>query len=143
MARTKRIKTGTPALDFTKLKLKGSPNEYLVAPDDLCKNAVPHLPADVYDVPADELRDAIMHVVAHRSRVELDGMDEAARAFEFVHYSAVLNFKDMISVRVLPVGHKQSTIAIYSRSKTGYYDFGVNKARVESWLEELEGEIIR
>jgi len=143
MARTKRIKSGTAALDFEKLKLKGSPNEYLVAPDDLCKDAVPHLPADVYDVPAGELRDAIMHVVSHQSRVELDGMDEEKMAFEFVHYSAILNFKDMISIRVLPVGAKKSTIAIYSRSKTGYYDFGVNKNRVEAWLEELEGEIIR
>lgn len=143
MAKSKGIKSGTPALDFTKLKLKGSPNEFLVAPEDLCKSAVPHLPADVYDVPVDELRDAIMHVVSHQSRVELDGMDEDAKAFEFVHYSSVLNFKDMISIRVLPVGAKQSTIAIYSRSKTGYYDFGVNKNRVEAWLEELEGEVIR
>jgi len=143
MAKSKGIKTGTPALDFSKLKLRGTPNEYLVAPEDLCKNAVPHLPADVYDVPSSELRDAIMHVVAHQSRVELDGMDEDKMAFEFVSYSAVLNFKDMISVRVFPVGHKQSTIAIYSRSKTGYYDFGVNKSRIEDWLEELEGEIIR
>ncbi|MGD1934034.1 MAG: DUF1499 domain-containing protein, partial [Candidatus Phaeomarinobacter sp.] len=68
---------------------------------------------------------------------------EVALAFEFLHYSAVLNFMVMISIRVLPVDAKHSTIAIYSRSKTGYYDFGVNKARVEDWLEELEGEIIR
>ncbi|MEQ8745725.1 DUF1499 domain-containing protein [Pyruvatibacter sp.] len=143
MAHKKGITSGTPVLDFKHLKLKGTPNEYLVAPDDLCQDAVPHRPADIYDVPSTELRDAIMHVVSRQSRVELSGMNEEAKAFEFVHYSAVLNFKDFISVRVLPHGHTQSTIAIFSRSKTGYYDFGVNRKRVEAWLEELEGEIIR
>jgi len=143
MAHKKGIKTGTPALDFKHLMLKGSPNEYLVAPDGLCENAVPHRPADMYDVPSSELRDAIMHVISRQSRVELCGMDEDAKAFEFVHYSPVLNFQDFVSVRVIPHGHKQSTIAIFSRSKTGYYDFGVNRNRVETWLEDLESEIIR
>lgn len=143
MAHKKGIKSGVETLDFKHLKLRGSPNEYLVAPDDLCIDAVPHRPADIYDVPSSELRDAVMHVISHQSRVELAGMNEEKKAFEFVHYSPVLNFKDFISVRVLPHGHSESTIAIYSRSKTGYYDFGVNRDRVERWLEELEGEIIR
>ena len=138
----KGIKTGVAALDFRRLKLKGSPNEYLVAPDEICDNAVPHCPADVYDVPASELRDAIMHVVSRQPRIELAGLDEARMAFEFVQYSSVLNFKDMISIQVIEVDASNSTLAIYSRSKTGYYDFGVNRKRVESWLEELEGEII-
>lgn len=139
----KGIKTGIATLDFRHLKLKGSPNEYLVAPDSLCKEAVPHCPADIYDVPASELRDAVMHVVTRQPRIELAGMDEDNMAFEFVQYSSVLNFKDMISIRVIPVDGKNSTLAIFSRSKSGYYDFGVNRKRVDSWLEELEGEIIR
>ncbi len=143
MAKTRPIKTGVEPLDFKNLKRKGTPNEYLVAPPDLCRDAVPDQPADIYDVPSTELRDAIMHVVAHQSRVELRGMDEANKAFEFIQYSPVLNFKDLISIRIIPHGHKESTLAIYSRSKAGYYDFGVNRKRVESWLEELEGEIIR
>lgn len=142
MTKKKGIVSGQEALDFKHLKLKGSPNEYLVAPEDLCDDAVPHCPADIYDVPASELRDAIMHVVSHQPRVELRGMDEDAKAFEFVAYSSILGFKDFISVRVIPQGQARSTIAIYSRSKTGYYDFGVNRLRIEAWLEELEGEII-
>lgn len=143
MARKQTIKTGAEPLDFKHLTLKGSPNEYLVAPPDLCREAEPHRPADVYDVPSAELRDAMLHVVSRQSRVELRGMDEEAKAYEFIQYTPVLNFQDFISVRIIPQGHTHSTLAIFSRSRTGYYDFGVNRKRVEAWLEELDGEIIR
>ena len=143
MAKSRGLKTGVEPLDFRNLRLRGAPNEYLVAPADLCEDAVPHRPADIYDVPSGELRDAMLHVVSRQSRVELSGMDEDEKAYEFVQYSPVLGFKDYISVRIFPRGHKSSTLAIYSRSRTGYYDFGVNRRRVEDWLEELDGEIIR
>ena len=143
MVRKKSPKTGAEPLDFRRLTLRGSPNEYLVAPPDLCREAEPHRPADVYDVASAELRDALLHVISRHSRTEIRGMDEEAKAYEFVQYSPVLNFEDLISVRVIPQGHTHATLAIYSRSRTGYYDFGVNRKRIEAWLEELDGEIIR
>ncbi len=51
--------------------------------------------------------------------------------------SAFFGFPDLIDVETIETGEAKSTLAIYSRSKYGYYDFGVNKRRVETWLREL------
>ncbi|MCB1632914.1 MAG: DUF1499 domain-containing protein [Pseudomonadales bacterium] len=38
----------------------------------------------------------------------------------------------------MPLGEARSTLIIYSRSVYGYSDLGVNKARVNRWLAELQ-----
>jgi uncharacterized protein (DUF1499 family) len=42
---------------------------------------------------------------------------------------------------VIDIEAALSTLAIYSRSQYGYYDFGANKRRVEKWLEQLVGTL--
>jgi uncharacterized protein (DUF1499 family) len=56
-----------------------------------------------------------------------------------VQRSAFLRFPDYIDVSILPVGGNgdSSTIAIYSRSRFGYSDMGVNQRRVEEWMTAL------
>jgi uncharacterized protein (DUF1499 family) len=34
-------------------------------------------------------------------------------------------------------GENRSTVALYSRSQIGYWDHGVNRARLERWLERI------
>ncbi len=52
-----------------------------------------------------------------------------------------LKFPDYISIKVIELGENRSTIAIYSRSRYGYGDMGVNKDRVLRWLETLSSFI--
>ncbi|MGB3553350.1 MAG: DUF1499 domain-containing protein [Jannaschia sp.] len=54
----------------------------------------------------------------------------------YVQRSKVMGFPDAISVRVAPEGNG-STLAIWSRSRFGHSDMGVNRARVERWLAAL------
>ena len=39
-----------------------------------------------------------------------------------------------LSVRFLPLDDNSSTLAVYSRSRFGYGDRGVNKGRIKRWL---------
>ena len=55
----------------------------------------------------------------------------------YVQQSEVMRFPDYISVLFLDLGSGQSTVAIYSRSRYGHSDLGVNGQRVEKWLEPL------
>ena len=42
-----------------------------------------------------------------------------------------------MTCRFIALARGQSTLAIYSRSSYGTGDFGVNAARIESWLAAL------
>ena len=48
-----------------------------------------------------------------------------------------MRFPDTVSVVYFPKGAKRSNLAIYSRSQIGYSDMGVNKSRIENWLNGL------
>jgi uncharacterized protein (DUF1499 family) len=56
----------------------------------------------------------------------------------FVARSAWLNFPDLIVAQVTAAGSDASTLALYSRSVYGYGDFGVNRARLITWLAALD-----
>jgi uncharacterized protein (DUF1499 family) len=54
--------------------------------------------------------------------------------FDIVERSRYFAFPDIMTVRFFKRGEDKSTLAIYSRSVYGRYDFGVNRARVEKLL---------
>ncbi|MEL6267324.1 MAG: DUF1499 domain-containing protein, partial [Pseudomonadota bacterium] len=54
----------------------------------------------------------------------------AAEGFvTYVQTSRIVGFPDYVSARTVEGG-----IAVWSRSRYGYSDLGVNRARVEDWL---------
>ncbi len=55
----------------------------------------------------------------------------------YVQRTPVWRFPDVISVHVLPHG-EGATLAIWSRARYGYSDWGVNAARLARWLEALK-----
>jgi len=128
-------------LDFALLVLTEKPNQYLVCPQDFCPKAAAHREAPVYDVPAAKLREAWVKVVGAQPRTKLLEENAERLAYEYVQRSAIFRYPDFVSVKFLPLGENQSTLAIYSRSKYGYSDLGVNKKRIDSWLDLLEAEI--
>lgn len=54
----------------------------------------------------------------------------------YVQRSALLAYPDFVSVKALPAGDG-ATLAIYSRSRFGRSDLGVNEKRVSAWLDAI------
>jgi uncharacterized protein (DUF1499 family) len=127
-------------VDFSTLELKASPNQYLVCPRDLCV-ATPHAASPVFDASLEELRLAWFRVIDRQPRVTLLLSDANEEQYEYQVLTAVIHFPDAVTVRLLPANEGRSTIAIYSRSHYGYGDLGVNRGRVQAWLEELSREL--
>ena len=129
---------GVP-IDFASLERKASPNQYLIAPDGATPRAKPDSESPVFGVAPDQLRDAFLAVTSEAPRTKLLNQSADGLRLSLVQRSAVLRFPDYIDVSILPaaVDGDGSTIAIYSRSRFGYSDLGVNQRRVEEWMTAL------
>jgi len=125
-------------LDFGTLERRSSPNQYLIAPAGATPRAQPDAESPVFDIPPDRLRDAFLAVIAQAPRTKLLEQSADGMRLLLVQRSAVLRFPDYIDVSILPAADGGSTIALYSRSRFGYSDMGVNKRRVEDWLTALQ-----
>ena len=90
-----------------------------------------------YDLSVEELRERWMTMIASQPRIETRKADEEAMQYEFIQRTKFMRFPDIITVRFIPLEQRRSTLAVYSRSRYGRRDFGVNKDRVLAWLEAL------
>jgi len=123
-------------IDFTTLRLHWRPNQYLVTPPGHGP-ATPHRQSPRFAVPPAALHDALRDIVAGEPRTKITAEDRAQGRIEAVCRSRVFRFPDLVSMQILPAGEGGSTLLVYSRARYGVRDFGVNRARVERWLERL------
>jgi hypothetical protein len=112
----------------------GRPNDYLVAPE-----GVAAAPAD---------RVAKVHETEPRALLfQFDAVARPAGAkvvagsvddlwITYVQRSMVFGFPDYISVRAVEV-EGGSALVIWSRSRYGQSDLGVNKQRIDGWLTQI------
>ena len=127
-------------VDFSTLKLRDTPNQYLLCPEGYC--AVPaHAVAPNFPVPVQELQDAWFELVAAQPSTRVIASDEAARQFDIETLTPLVGFPDMITVRFLETPDGGSTMAIYSRSFYGKSDLGANKKRLDAWLGQLAARL--
>lgn len=113
-----------------------SPNTYFVAPQNMV-DALVNFEAPVYAAPAAIMANAFNdYVVTQPNALPVDGSVEALW-LTYVQRTPSLKMPDYITVKFIDLEEGKSTIAIYSRSRFGYGDMGVNKARVTSWLQSL------
>jgi uncharacterized protein (DUF1499 family) len=113
-----------------------SPNTALVAPEGAASET--DRAAPVWDASPEEVMAAFDAVALSQPRTErIAGSVEGLHA-TYRQRSAIMGFPDFVSVRALPA-EGGATLAIYSRSRFGESDLGVNAARVDAWLE-LTGE---
>jgi uncharacterized protein (DUF1499 family) len=115
-------------------------NEYLVLPEGFAGTA-PHRPAPVFDKPAAAVAAALERIVRASPRTEMTGRTDDGLKFEAVQRSPYFHFPDRITMEVVPLDAERATLAVYSRSRYGRRDFGVNAKRVEAWLAALEREL--
>ncbi len=121
--------------DFQALTRTDTPNDFLLAPPG-------HVPVPVdreaprFAVPPETLAQAVEALLLSQPRLKVVARSDDGLAWEVVQRSPVMRYPDEIGIRVLPA-ETGSTIVIYSRSKLGYSDLGVNRKRVEAWLAAL------
>jgi uncharacterized protein (DUF1499 family) len=96
-----------------------------------------HADSPVFDISVEQLRERWRDVLAAQPRIELLARDDEGQQFDYVQRSARFRFPDIITVRFIAVSFTRSTLAIYSRSRYGKSDFGVNGKRIDAWLAIL------
>jgi uncharacterized protein (DUF1499 family) len=127
-------------LDFRRLTLRRSPNQYLVLPPDFSGVAAAHSESPAFEVSAEMLRERWKAMVERQPRVSRVREDAAAGQIECVERSRIMRFPDTITAEFIPLEEGRSRVAIYSHARYGYRDFGVNRARITRWLALLADE---
>jgi uncharacterized protein (DUF1499 family) len=125
-----------PTPDLQNLSLPFTPNYYLICPKDYC-NVQPNEYSPVYNLSAEDLFNAWNQLVATQPYMNITGTIPAKAQYEYVQKSLLFGFPDYITVQFIATSDTTSTLAIYSRSRYGFYDFGVNKKRLQNWLAQL------
>lgn len=116
-----------------------TPNSYRVAP--LSATATADDEAPEFQASVDELSVAFDEVALGDSRVKVLSGSAAAGHVTYVQRSALFAFPDYVSVRFLEADGGKSTLAVFSRSRFGQSDLGVNKKRVNRWLDDLSSRV--
>jgi uncharacterized protein (DUF1499 family) len=125
-----------PMPDFETLVPPSSPNYYIVLPTNF-STAAADAESPVFTVQVETLEAVALSVIRAQPRVTEVGADPEARQYAFVQRTAILRFPDTVTIRFFDLGDGRSTLAMFSRSKFGRSDLGVNRARVESWLAAI------
>ena len=86
---------------------------------------------------ADETARRIHALLIARPRIENIAQSDDGHWATYVERSQLIGFPDYLSFKVDPRAG-ESTLTIYSRSRFGYSDLGMNKARVERIIEEIK-----
>jgi len=113
-----------------------TPNSYRVAPTGTEVERVDQ-DAFVYAESAEVIAKALDDYIVRQPRTERVAGYPQEQFLTYAQRTKTLKMPDYISIKVIPLGEERSTVAVYSRSRYGYGDLGVNKARVIQWLESL------
>lgn len=114
----------------------GQPNDYLVAPEGATAAEIDRV-AKVHETEPRALLfqfDAVARPAG--AKVVAGSVDD--RWITYVQRSMIFGFPDYISVRALEV-EGGAALIIWSRSRYGQSDLGVNKRRIDGWLKQIGG----
>lgn len=127
-------------LDVSTIPARRRPNACFACPASWARPDA-DIRTPVFDVSVDRLREAVVAIAAAEPRTNLITLDRDARQAEFEQRSRLFGFPDRITVCFEAIPEGGSTLAIFSRARLGYYDFGVNHRRVRRWLVALGAEL--
>jgi uncharacterized protein (DUF1499 family) len=126
-------------IDMQRIERPASPNTALAALAGFAPP--PDVATPTYPMAAGRLYDAVRAVAAAQPRTFLAADYAAERQAHWVARSAVFNFPDLITAQVSDAGPDSSTLVLYSRSVFGRSDLGVNRQRLDTWLDALRTTI--
>ncbi|MCS6781111.1 MAG: DUF1499 domain-containing protein [Geminicoccaceae bacterium] len=124
------------ALDPVLVARTGRPNDRLLCPEGFCR-APADAPAPILEAAPQRLFAAWKAVIEAAPRTTLLLVDERELRLVAEQRSRVFGFVDTIAVKVLALPDGRTSFAAYSRSETGYWDLGVNAARLEEWTRAV------
>ena len=110
----------------------GKPNDALAAPVGTTR-VDPDIELSLVTRSSIELLAALDAVARVEPRVEVVAGGVEAGKITYVQRSAIIGFPDYISVSAIETIDGNGLI-LWSRSRYGYSDFGVNRARLDRWL---------
>ncbi len=115
-----------------------TPNSYRVALPGITEMPI-DLEAPIYSVPASSLAQAFDDFVMGQPRVERIAGSVEAGWVTYVQRTESFQFPDYITVQFFDLGETStSTLVLYTRSRFGHSDMGVNEARAKAWLKSIE-----
>lgn len=112
-----------------------TPNSYRVVPADSEIDADGVAP--VFETSTQDLAAAFDRIARESGNVDVVGGAPESGVVTYVQTSALFAFPDYISVKFIEIDANTSTLAVFSRSRLGKNDLGVNKKRVTAWLDQL------
>ena len=127
--------------EFKTLRRRRRPNDYLVLPAGFESLSEPDRPSPVFPVPRDRLGLLVKEVALAGEMTVLLEDDEDGCRFLFRQRSRIFRFPDFVTVDCFHDGHEASQIAVWSRSRYGISDRGVNRARIGRWIAAIERRI--
>lgn len=130
-----------PMPDFAALTRAATPNQYLLLPSGFQAVATPDAVSPRFDVSVDRLETEALRVIRMQPRTVEIARDPEQRQYAFVQRTPILRFPDTITVRFVDLPDGRSSLAIYSRSRIGRSDLGVNRRRVDGWLAAIGAAI--
>ena len=123
-------------VDPSSARPSGKPNEHLVAPRGTTAAPTDSETRLYAESPRDLLArfDAIART---QPRTKLVAGDLDSLMITYVQRSRIVGFPDYLTVKAV-AAEGGAGLIVWSRSRYGRSDFGVNRARVEAWLAALE-----
>ncbi len=124
-------------LDPLAAESTGKPNEARVAPPDAGAGPAGAIVSPAFDAsPAQVMARLDAVALAEPRTRRLAGAPQDGFV-TYVQRSALFGFPDYASARAVELEDGRSALAIWSRSRYGHSDLGVNRARLERWMAAL------
>jgi uncharacterized protein (DUF1499 family) len=127
--------------DLRQLRKTTRPNQFLLAPEGFLETGEPDMVSPVFHLPASELFAALAAVVRSRSNVSDFRQEQDGLRLAYTARIPLFGFKDDVDAEAVR-GPGGSSLAIYSRSRVGYSDLGVNRRRVLALVEDVGNEML-
>lgn len=119
---------------FATLKKGPKPNQYLLCPADVCRLETPDDEPRTYPLDATALKQRFL---AALSGDNIEIVEDRPLGLRFIVRTPLMRFPDTVNVEFLE-RTGGATIALYSRSKLGRSDLGINAKRAKGWIAVLE-----
>ena len=123
-------------VDPATIERPGTPNDFLVAPEGATQ-ARPDRIATMRNAAPDDLLFQFDAIARPAGAKPIAGSVKAGW-ITYVDRTLIMGYPDYITVKAITAGDG-SALIIWSRSRFGQSDWGVNKERIEDWLAKMGG----
>ena len=124
------------SIDLTQVNRSDAPNSALACPSNYCQGRA-NLKVPIFQFSKATLAVKFQEIIKSEIRMKLLQNNPQLDQSIYVQRSKLFGFPDTVWVQFIDLNFESSLI-IYSRSNYGYWDFGVNRKRVEGWLKKLK-----